>query len=148
MKVSNINCEPKYHYRYYPCFQAYECTFAMIKPDAFERHLDDKIMKAFKEAGLTIVKFVEGILKREKFEKLYQQYKHKDFFEARMKYLTSGKVRALIIEGDDAVAKALKVKKEIRSEFAPNDIMHNLIHSSDSVDDAKRESGIFFEVVA
>lgn len=147
MKVSNINCEPKYHYRYYPCFQA-QRTFAMLKPDAFDRRLVDKIMKAFKEAGLTIVKFVEGIQKREKFEQLYQQYKNKDFFEARMEYLTSGKVRALIIEGDDAVAKALKVKKEIRSEFAPNDIMHNLIHSSDTVDDAKRESGIFFEVVA
>ena len=148
MQVLNINYTPQYHYRYYPSFQAYERTFVMIKPDAFERGLDSKIMKSLEENGLTISKRIDGITKREKFEQLYQQYSNKNFFEEWVNYLTNGQIRALIVEGEDAIDKVLKVKKQIRSEYTPNEKRYNLMHSSDTVDDAMRESGIFFDSVA
>ena len=147
MQVSNIYYGHKYNYHYYPCFQAYEKTFVMIKPDAFERGLNDKIMQSLEATGLKISDKIDRIPERKKIEQLYQQYNDRSFFEEWVNYLTSGQIRALVVEGEDAINKVLKVKEKIRNKFAPNEKRYNLIHSSDTVDDAIRESGIFFGVV-
>ena len=141
MKISHINYETKY---YYPTFQAYEKTFVMVKPDAFERNLDDTIMNQLVKTDLKISHQWEGIPNIEKVEKLYSQYKQKNFFKEWMDYLANGKIRVMIIEGEDAVNEVLNVKKQVRAEYAPNEKRYNLMHSSDTVDDAKREGGIFF----
>lgn len=129
-----------------PNFTRYEKTFMMLKPDAFKRHLDSVIMdKLANEQNLKITKTWEGIAPREKIEKNWESKRGKSFFKDWMDFMTSGKVRGMVVEGDDAVSKVLNFKTAIRNCFAPGQKRENLVHSSDSVQEAEREIGNFFD---
>ena len=135
-------------YNYTPYFTAYEKTFVMLKPDALNRKLDSTIMKEIDSAGLKVLKQWEGVPSREKMEGNYISYKNKSFFPEWINFLVSGKIRALLLGGDDAVAKASNLKRDIRAKYAPGEIRFNLIHSSDDVDSAEREIANFFDFEA
>lgn len=133
-------------YTYSPSFQAYEKTFMMLKPDAFERKLNQTIVEKIEANGLTILKEWEGIAPREKLEGNYAQYKGKSFFKDWIDFLKSGKIKAMLVGGDDAVSKATELKNKLRVTFDANNKRRNLIHSSDDVEAAKREIKNFFDV--
>lgn len=59
--------------------------------------------------------------------------------------MVSGKIKAMVLGGEDAVARASTLKKSIRSQYAPGEKRFNLIHSSDDVESAKREIANFFD---
>ena len=117
----------------------------MLKPDAFERKLDGIIEKNILESGLKISESFVGIAPRKKMENNYIAKKNKSFFNEWIDFLTSGKIRAIIVEGDNAIARALNLKKEIRNQYAPNEKRFNLIHCSDDLENAKREIKNFFD---
>lgn len=129
-------------------FTAYERTFVMLKPDAMNRKLDSAIMQKINDSGLKVLKQWDGVPTREQMEGNYISHKNKSFFPEWIDFLISGKIRALIVGGEDAVSKASNLKKDIRSEFAPGEKRFNLIHSSDDVESAKREISNFFDVKA
>lgn len=126
-------------------FKGYEKTFMMIKPDAFYRNLDKLIEKNITASGLKISESFEGIAPRSKMENNYINKKNKSFFKEWMDFLTSGKIKALVVEGDNAISRALNLKKEIRNQYAPNEKRFNLIHCSDDIPNAKREIKNFFD---
>ncbi len=132
--------------KYTPTFQAYEKTFMMLKPDSFKRNLDTIIMKRLNDNNLEIIQQWEGIAPRKKLEGNYEQYKHKSFFKQWIDFLQSGKIRALLVGGEDAISKTSSIKREIRNEFAPGEKQANLIHSSDDVTSAKKEISNFFDI--
>ena len=146
MKINySIQTNPPYHKFKTLTFKGYEKTFMMLKPDAFERKLDGIIEKNILESGLKISESFVGIAPRKKMENNYIAKKNKSFFNEWIDFLTSGKIRAIIVEGDNAIARALNLKKEIRNQYAPNEKRFNLIHCSDDLENAKREIKNFFD---
>lgn len=130
-----------------------ERTLAIIKPDAVQRGLIGKILSRFEERGLKIAasKFVH--LSMQKAEELYAPHKGKGFYESLTKFITSGPVMALVLEGPQVIKQVRTMMGStncleaqpgtIRGDFGLS-IQNNLIHGSDSPENAKREIAVFF----
>jgi nucleoside-diphosphate kinase len=130
-----------------------EKTFLMIKPDAVKRDLIGEILKRTEEAGFKIIGLKMEKLSLPQARKFYQVHQGKPFYEKLVKYVSSGKVVAVMLERKNAV-KALrelvgatdhKVAKSgtIRHDLAV-DVTKNSVHASDSADNFKFESKFFF----
>ena len=91
---------------------------------------------------------------REQAEAHYGVHKGKPFFESVVSFISSGPVVGMIWEGDDVVALSRKLMGAtkpadaapgtIRGDYA-NTIEQNLIHGSDSPENAELEIGIWFQ---
>ncbi len=143
-----ITFSKNFNNRYTPSFQAYEKTFVMLKPDSFNRKLDEIIMKRIAEKKLDVLKQWEGVAPRKKLEGNYIRHKDKSFFSEWIDFLQSGKIRALLIGGEDAIEAANALKKSVRQDLAPGQKRFNLIHSSDDTASAEREIHNFFDTDA
>lgn len=130
-----------------------EKTFVMLKPSAVTRGITGNILSRLENRGLKIVAVKMIQLTEEKAGKLYAVHKGKPFYENLVQYVTSAPVVALVVEGEDAVKIMRKLvgntnPKEaesgtIRGDWAMT-TTKNLIHASDSVENAKCEMSIFF----
>ena len=130
---------------YNPNFQAYEKTFIIIKPDAVERNIEAIILDKIKHANLEILDEWTGIAPRKMVEGNYIQYKGKHFFQEWIDFMVSGRLRAIVLGGDDAISKANKIKKDIRKQYAPTEKRLNLIHCSDDIEEARKEIANFID---
>lgn len=146
IKFTNNYTDIKYSRNNLLSFKAIERTFAMLKPDSFERKLDKVILDEIKKNDFKILKEWKGIAPREKMINNYIEHKDKPFFNDWLDFLQSGEVHGMMIEGDNAVTKFREFAKSIRERFAPNEKRRNLIHSSDSEKAAERELKNFFDV--
>lgn len=137
-----------------------ERTFVMIKPDAVERHLADKIISRIEQNGLKVSAQKDISIDISKAEKLYEEHKEKSFYPVLLKYIMSGKVKVMEIRGENAVqvmrdlmgntypekAKPGTIRADFRIENKDNTVVKNTIHGSDSARSAERELKIFFDV--
>jgi len=125
----------------------------MLKPDAVKRKLIGRIIQRFEDKGLEIIEMKMLTISRKLAEKHYEEHKDKDFFESLVEFITSGKVVAMVVEGERAVSVVRKMIGKtnpleadvgtIRGDFGFS-TPDNLIHASDSEDSAKREIDLFF----
>lgn len=131
-----------------------EQTYVMVKPDGVQRGLCGEIVSRFEKKGLKIVAMKFMVIKKETAEIHYGEHKGKGFFNGLIKFITSGPVLAMVLEGDNAVAVCRNLMgKTNPQDSAPGTIRGdfgmvvgmNLIHGSDSVESAKREISIFFK---
>ena len=138
-----------------------EKTFCMIKPDAVERGLTEKIQTRIKEAGLKILQSRLVHLTIEDAEKLYAVHKDKPFYDGLIKFIISGPAFLMQLEGEDAIAKLRglmgatdprkaapgTIRGDLKEEniFTAEGSIKNIIHGSDSSETAKYESSIFFD---
>lgn len=130
-----------------------ERTFLMVKPDGVQRRLVGEIIRRFEAKGFTLAALEMVKPTREQAEAHYGVHRGKPFFEGVVNFISSGPVVAMIWQGDDVVALARKmmgatkpadsVPGTIRGDFA-NSIEQNLIHGSDSPENAETEIGIWF----
>lgn len=130
-----------------------ERTLIILKPDSVARGLTGEILRRFEQRGLKIVAMKFMQVNRALAEKHYDVHKGKGFFEGLVNYITMGPVVVIAFEGPNAVAAARetigKTKPNespagtIRGDFAL-DISRNLIHGSDSVENANIEIANFF----
>ena len=130
-----------------------EQTLSIIKPDAVERNLDNKIKSIFIQEGFKILKEKKIKLEKEDAEKFYKVHETKPFYNDLCEYLSSGPVVAMILEKEDAILSNRKImgatdpKKAdegtIRKKFGIS-IDKNSVHGSDSIDNAKEEINFFF----
>ena len=130
-----------------------EKTFAMIKPDALQRGLAGAIISRYEAKGLRIAAMKLMMVTEEMAHLHYAEHRGKPFFKGLVKYITSGPVVALVVEGRNAVAEVRKINGvtnplnaacgTIRGDFA-QDTGRNAVHGSDSVESAKREIAIYF----
>lgn len=129
-------------------------TFAMVKPCGVQRgHIGD-VIKRIEQKGLAISAMKLIKVSDEQAKEHYKSHIEKPFYSELVEYLTSGPVVALVISGNDAVemvrilAGATDPKKAlpgtIRGDFSI-DIQNNIIHTSDSVEHAQEEIGIYFK---
>ena len=133
---------------YNPNFQAYEKTFVIIKPDAVKRNIESIILDKIKHADLEILDEWAGVASRKMMEGNYIQYKDKPFFKDWIDFMVSGRLKAIVVGGDDAISKANIIKKDIRSQYAPSEKRLNLIHCSDDIEAAEKEIANFIDTKA
>ncbi len=135
---------------------AIERTLSIIKPDGVEKAVIGKVIARFEEAGLKPVAMRLARLSKAEAEGFYAVHKARPFFADLVKFMTSGPVVLMVLEGEGAVARnrdimgATDPKKAaagtIRKDFA-TDIEKNTVHGSDSADNAKTEIAYFFPEV-
>ncbi|KAI7844367.1 hypothetical protein COHA_002165 [Chlorella ohadii] len=130
-----------------------ETTFVMIKPDGVQRNLIAPILDRFLAKGFTLrgLKFMN--VTKQHAETHYADLSSKPFFGGLVEYIISGPVVAIALEGKDVVAQARKIigatnplasdPGTIRGAYAI-DIGRNVIHGSDSVENAQKELALWF----
>jgi nucleoside-diphosphate kinase len=132
---------------------AIERTLSIIKPDGVEKGIIGRVISRFETSGLKPVAIKMKLLSKTEAEGFYAVHKARPFFNDLVKFMTSGPVVLMVLEGEGAVAKnrdimgATDPKKAaegtIRKDFA-TDIEKNTVHGSDSAENAKIEVGYFF----
>ena len=131
-----------------------EQTLSIIKPDAVERNLADKIQKKFIQEKLKILKTKKIQISKEEASEFYKVHQTKPFFERLCSYLSSGPIVVMVLEGNNAIAE----NRRIMGATDPNNaeegtlrklygisIDKNSVHGSDSVENAKKEISFFFK---
>ena len=131
-----------------------EQTLSIIKPDAVERNLAEKIKNKFLENNLAIKSQKKIQITREEAAEFYKVHQTKPFYDRLCNYLSSGPIVVMILEGENAITLNRKImgatdpkkadKGTIRKEFALN-IQENSVHGSDSPENAKIEVDYFFD---
>lgn len=161
-------------------------TLILIKPDAVRKNLTDEIIRRYEAAGLKVIKRKDLVAPLDIIEKHYpmnpdylksigektiaagQQVKSAEDQGRKVvtwlrKFITSGSIVALLLEGEDAVALARKTtgftdpataeKGTIRGDLGTDNILDanrkqrpvwNLIHASGSLIEAKKEIELWF----
>ena len=130
-----------------------EQTLSIIKPDAVERNLTEKIKDIFTQNNLEIKDSKKIHITKDEAAEFYKVHQAKPFFNELCSYLSSGPIVAMILEGKDAVILNRKImgatdpkKAEdntIRKLFGIS-IDKNSVHGSDSIENAKKEIDFFF----
>tara|TARA_B100000029_G_C17179846_1_gene816542 strand:- start:23 stop:430 length:408 start_codon:yes stop_codon:yes gene_type:complete len=130
-----------------------ERTLSIIKPDAVERNLENKIIEHFIDNNLKVVEKKKIKLTKEEAAEFYKTHEVKPFYEDLCNYLSSGPIVVMILEGEDAVLKNRKImgstdpkksdKGTIRNLYGKS-IEKNSVHGSDSIENAKIEINFFF----
>ena len=118
-----------------------EQTLIIIKPDAAKRNLVGEILSRFEKKGFTISKLKALNFSVEMAEQFYSDHSSKPFFGELVSFITSRKVVAAVIEGEDVINTTREIigktnPKEaasgtIRGDFGIS-ITENSIHASDS----------------
>ena len=130
-----------------------ERTLSIIKPDAVKKAVVGEIIARFERAGLRVVAARMLALTREQAGAFYEIHRDRPFYNDLLDFMTSGPVVALVLQGENAVAKnrdlmgatnpADAAPGTIRADFADT-IDANAVHGSDSQDNAKTEVAFFF----
>ena len=132
-----------------------EQTLSIIKPDAVERNLEEKIKSFFKHKNLKILKSKKVKITKEEAEEFYKVHQTKSFYKDLCNYLSSGPIIVMILEGEEAVSKnrelmgntdPLKAEKGTLRKMYGLSIDKNSVHGSDSLKNAKIEINFFFKV--
>ena len=131
-----------------------EETLSIIKPDAVERNLENKIKKKFIENNFEIVKEKKVKLEKKDAEKFYKVHETKPFYNELCNYLSSGPVVVMVLKKVNAIADNRKIMGAtnpadaqdgtIRKEFGIS-IDKNSVHGSDSKENAEKEINFFFK---
>lgn len=132
---------------------AVERTFSIVKPDGVQKNLIGEVYRRFEQAGLKIVAARMAHLTQVQAEGFYAVHRERPFFKDLVKYMISGPVMLQVLEGENAVAKNRELmgatdpkkadKGTIRADFASS-IEENVVHGSDSAENAKIEIAFFF----
>lgn len=130
-----------------------EKSMVLIKPDGVERNIIGNIISCYEANGLKIVHLKLMQATREIAEKHYSQHKGKDFYEELITFITRSPLCAIILQGEDAVAKVRKIngatspddaeEGTIRHRYARSKT-ENCVHASDTLESAKEEIELWF----
>ena len=131
-----------------------EREFVMIKPDGVQRGLIGEIITRIEKSGLKIVAIKMLSISKEKAKKHYEVHEGKTFYDGLLKFITSGPVVAMVVEGKDAVRHTRRLvgatdpadatPGSIRGDYAL-EIGRNIIHAGDSDENAEKEYSIYFK---
>ncbi len=131
-----------------------EQTLIVLKPDAVERNLIGEIISRFEKKGFKVVKLKMLKFTKDMAEEFYSAHKEKPFFGELVSFITSERIVASVIEGDNVVAMTRTIIGATKpSEAAPGTIRgdyglgitNNSIHASDSMESFEKEVKVVFE---
>jgi nucleoside-diphosphate kinase len=131
-----------------------ERTLIIVKPDGVQRGLTGEIIRRFEARGLRIVGMKFMSVSRELAEQHYAVHRERPFFAGLVNYIISGPVVVMALEGTNAVLSARNsigatrpheaAAGTIRGDLAL-EVGRNLVHGSDSVENAAAEIGLWFK---
>ena len=130
-----------------------EQTLSIVKPDAVERNLENRIKSFFKEKNLKIVKNKKVHVTKEEAIEFYKVHQTKPFYQNLCNYLSSGPIVVMVLEGEGAVSKNRQIMGATDPSKAEEGTLRkmyglsidkNSVHGSDSVENAKIEIRFFF----
>jgi len=131
-----------------------EQSLFIVKPDAVSRNLTGEIISRFERKGFKIVKLKMFEFTKDQAEDFYSDHKEKPFFNELVSFITSGKIVASVIEGNNVVQTTRLMIGSTKSfEAAPGSIRgdfglgltDNIIHASDSIESFEKEVKVVFE---
>lgn len=133
-----------------------ERTLSIVKPDGVAKNLVGEVVRRFEAAGLRVVALKMVRLERREAEGFYHVHKERPFFPSLVDFMISGTIVPMVLEGEDAIAKARRLMGAtdpakadpgtIRRDFASS-IEKNIVHGSDSPATAGFEIGYFFSAL-
>ena len=133
-----------------------ERTLAIIKPDGVSKNLIGAVIKRLEDEGLKIIAIKMIMMMKDQAKGFYKVHEGKPFFESVTDFMSSGPCVVMVLEADDAIARyrtimgATDYKKAlegtIRRLYA-TDIEKNVVHGSDSKENAEFEIGYFFNAL-
>ncbi len=133
-----------------------EQTLSMIKPDGVQRGLIGNVIGRFEKKGLKIKALKMLHLSLDQARAFYAVHKERPFYDSLTHFMSSGPIVAMILEGENAI----QVNRDlmgatdyrqaapgtIRADFA-RDIEANIVHGSDSPENAEIETKFFFNAL-
>ena len=144
-----------------------ESTLVLLKPDAVKRGLMGRVISRFEDAGLKVVGSKMVVIDQEFGKKHYYDIaarRGEKVLQVLLKFMTTGPVMALCLEGVNAVEVVRKLvggtepksalPGTIRGDFAhmsyadadgQNKAIENLIHASGNAEEAKQEIALWFK---
>ena len=131
-----------------------EQTLSIVKPDAVERNLENKIKSFFEEKNLKIIKNKKVHITKEEAAEFYKVHQTKPFYQNLCNYLSSGPIVVMVLEGEEAISKnrelmgatdPFKAEEGTLRKMYGLSIDKNSVHGSDSIENAKAEIGFFFD---
>lgn len=128
-------------------------TLAILKPDCVNKNLIGKVITQIQNAGFKVIGLKMTRLTNESASGFYEIHKDKPFFKELIEYMTSGPCVPIALAKENAVEDFRKLigatnpeKAEtgtIRKLYAES-IQRNIIHGSDSDENALKEISHFF----
>lgn len=135
---------------------AMQKTFGIIKPDAVSKNVSGKIISIIEEKGLKIIGLRKVFLSENEAQMFYSVHKGKPFYDGLVKFMISGPVIVMVLEGDDAITNwraimgatdpAKADDGTIRKLFGSN-VQQNAVHGSDALETAQQEINFFFSAI-
>lgn len=133
-----------------------ERTLSIIKPDGVSKNLIGEVIRRLEaeEIEITAMKMIK--MSKDQAKGFYGVHKGKPFFESVTDFMSSGPSVVMVLDGDDVIRRYRKLmgatnyeeaeEGTIRREFA-TDIEKNVVHGSDSEENAQFEINYFFNAL-
>jgi len=130
-----------------------QLTLTMIKPDAVSSGQIGEVIRWLEEAGFGIRAMKMVRLSREGARAFYEVHADRPFYDSLVDFMTEGPIVAMVLERENAVAHLREVIGATDpQDAAPGTLRRNLaeskernvIHASDSPENAKIEISFFF----
>ena len=128
-------------------------TLSIIKPDGVARNLIGEVVRRLEVADIKFMAMKMIKMTKEQAKGFYRVHEGKSFYESVTDFMSSGPSVVMVLEGENVIKKyrnlmgATNYKEAeegtIRREFA-TDIEKNVVHGSDSEENAQFEIGFFF----
>ena len=131
-----------------------EQTLSIIKPDAVERNLEDKIKDIFIKNKFNIKESKKIHITKDEAAEFYKVHQSKPFYNDLCTYLSSGPIIVMILEGENAVMNNRRLMGATNPKDAESNTIRKLygisidknsVHGSDSILNAKNEIEFFFK---
>lgn len=133
-------------------------TLALFKPDVIDRNLSLKFIELIYKHGFVILAIETVNPSKELLEQHYKDLVDKPFFPALLEYMTSQPITALILEKENAIddwrklmgatnpddAQPGTIRGDYGQKRQTGDTLKNLVHGSDSIENAEREINLWF----
>ena len=140
-----------------------ERTLVIVKPDGVRRNLVDEIIERYEKEGLKVVQKKTMHADSTLLRQHYSAHVEKPFYKGLERFMSSGPVVAMILEGEDAVGHARKItgatdpskaeKGTIRGDMGIDSLekadreeraIENLVHASGTKEEAEKEIRLWF----
>jgi len=131
-----------------------EKTLSIIKPDAVERNLEEKIRLFLEKNNLKILSSKKVKISNEEASEFYKVHQTKPFYKDLCNYLSSGPIVVIVLEGENAVLKYRELMGTTDPQKAEEGTLRkmyglsidkNSVHGSDSIENAQLEIKFFFK---
>ena len=131
-----------------------EKTFVIFKPDCMEKRIVGTVLARFESAGFDVIGCKMTLLSAAVLREHYAHVASKPFYPEIETFMQSRPVIMVALQGENIVQRVRDLlgptdsrkaaKGTIRGDFG-TEMMKNVVHASDSVDNAKAELARFFK---